>query len=486
VLQISGGAEMSGNLYVGGKIFVANISGNNLSANDLSVSGNLSVTGNMTAKGATNLIQYNNSGNLDGAVGFSYNVGTGAVTVANTFTGGNLITGGNANVGGNLTVTGNATVNGAQLYVSAGTANAAYFSGQANTANIIARNLTSTRIVFTDTNSQLVDSANLTWSGTQFTVTGNTSTTGSATIQSNITVTGNAAITGNTTIGSGSLTVSAGNVSIDTGVLFVKSNISTEGTLTVSGTGNSTIAGNLFGSLQIGAVGNLGTQANLNVGASAFITANANVTGNLNANNASITNTVQLANITAQGAEIAVRSPANLRSNTTFGSTVLIESTNTLTVRDITTGGSATTGTITGNWSLTGKFQATYADLAEYYASDADYLAGTVLEFGGNNEVTIASNETTRLAGVVTTEPAYVLNSNISAEHPACIALVGRVPVRVTGYVHKGDMLVSAGNGVAKACAQPLLGQVIGKSLEDWASHSEQETGIITVAISRH
>jgi hypothetical protein len=162
-----------------------------------------------------------------------------------------------------------------------------------------------------------------------------------------------------------------------------------------------------------------------------------------------------------------------------------MEGNNALTTRTITTGNSSTTGTITGNWALSGRWEATYADLAEYYASDANYLLGTVLEFGGDKEVTIASFETTRLAGVVSSDPAYVLNSNINTEHPVRLALVGRVPVRVKGNIHKGDMLVSGGNGIAKACAQPILGQVIGKSLQDFVA-TGNSIGIVEVAISRH
>ena len=180
-----------------------------------------------------------------------------------------------------------------------------------------------------------------------------------------------------------------------------------------------------------------------------------------------------------------VQANANLRGSLQLGSSVTMEGNNALTTRTITTGNSNTAGTITGTWTLSGRWEATYADLAEYYASDANYLLGTVLEFGGDKEVTIASFETTRLAGVVSSDPAYVLNSNIHTEHPVRLALVGRVPVRVKGNIHKGDMLVSGGNGIAKACAQPILGQVIGKSLQDFVA-TGNSIGVVEVAISRH
>jgi hypothetical protein len=111
---------------------------------------------------------------------------------------------------------------------------------------------------------------------------------------------------------------------------------------------------------------------------------------------------------------------------------------------------------------------ARYADLAEYYAADAEYEPGTVLSFGGDQEVTIATGiNDVRVAGVVSTNPAYAMNTAIEAEHTVALALTGRVPTLVVGAVAKGDMMVSAGGGRAKACATPVLGTVIGKALQD-------------------
>jgi hypothetical protein len=112
---------------------------------------------------------------------------------------------------------------------------------------------------------------------------------------------------------------------------------------------------------------------------------------------------------------------------------------------------------------------AQYADLAENYAADAEYEPGTVVEFGGNAEVTI-SNEanSTRIAGVVSTQPAYLMNSHMTSEHVAAVALMGRVPVKVVGPVRKGDMMVSDGAGRAKSATRPEMGSVIGKALENF------------------
>jgi hypothetical protein len=150
----------------------------------------------------------------------------------------------------------------------------------------------------------------------------------------------------------------------------------------------------------------------------------------------------------------------------------------------LTTGANTTAGTITGNWSLSSgsKMQATYADLAEKYVADTDYEPGTVLVFGGEHEVTISTElNTTRVAGVVTTNAAYSMNSALEAEHVAEIALQGRVPVKVIGPVFKGDLLVSAGNGHAIANNEARAGTIIGKSLENFTD----ATGVIEVAVGR-
>ena len=125
--------------------------------------------------------------------------------------------------------------------------------------------------------------------------------------------------------------------------------------------------------------------------------------------------------------------------------------------------------------------QANYADLAEKYLADAAYEYGTVLEFGGEFEVTVASKSTRRIAGVVSEKPAYLMNSGLSGDTVVAIALQGRVPCKVKGLVRKGDMMISAGDGYAMACEDPKLGSVIGKALEDFNG----EEGVIEVVVGR-
>lgn len=148
----------------------------------------------------------------------------------------------------------------------------------------------------------------------------------------------------------------------------------------------------------------------------------------------------------------------------------------------LTTGSSSNPGTITGNWTLSGgsRLQATYADLAEYYEGDQSYDPGTVLEFGGDKEVTLASDGTNRVAGIVSTDPAYAMNAKCPGIAVA-IALQGRVPCKVRGTIRKGDMLVSAGNGYARPSTTPTIGSVIGKALQDFNGPE----GIVEVAVGR-
>jgi hypothetical protein len=88
---------------------------------------------------------------------------------------------------------------------------------------------------------------------------------------------------------------------------------------------------------------------------------------------------------------------------------------------------------------------AQYADLAEMYVADADYPPGTVVEFGGVEEITqTVSPCSTAVAGVISTNPSYIMNSGQQGKYVLPVALTGRVPCRVQGPVSKGDVLISS------------------------------------------
>ena len=107
---------------------------------------------------------------------------------------------------------------------------------------------------------------------------------------------------------------------------------------------------------------------------------------------------------------------------------------------------------------------AQYADLAENYVADKPYDAGTVVVIGGSAEVTEVTKENSpAIAGVVSTDPAYLMNAGLEGDNVVTVALKGRVPVKVTGPVRKGDVLIASSTpGHAKAA--PFHGYHAGAS----------------------
>jgi hypothetical protein len=122
---------------------------------------------------------------------------------------------------------------------------------------------------------------------------------------------------------------------------------------------------------------------------------------------------------------------------------------------------------------------AQYADLAEIYVPDQHYEPGTVVVFGGDREITeTTADHDPRVAGVISTNPAYLMNSETEG---LPVALTGRVPCKVIGPISKGDVLVTSRLG---GIAQRMLadrhvpGCILGKSLQN-VTHSE----IVTIEI---
>jgi hypothetical protein len=169
------------------------------------------------------------------------------------------------------------------------------------------------------------------------------------------------------------------------------------------------------------------------------------------------------------------------------GANATADFTDRITLSSITKTGANTVGNIGQTNNRFGTIfgtstTATYADLAEYYESDANYEPGTVVVFGGSNEVTQSTtNGDARVAGVISTDPAFVMNCQLETDNRVLVALTGRVPTKVKGPVAKGDMMVSAADGYACACATPTIGTVIGKALENFNG----EVGTIEVVVGR-
>ena len=155
------------------------------------------------------------------------------------------------------------------------------------------------------------------------------------------------------------------------------------------------------------------------------------------------------------------------------GANSVVQFTGNIAPTKVTTSVLAGGGNIEGIWTLAAnaRIQATYADLAERYAADQAYEPGTVVELGGEKEVTAVKDELSdNVFGVVSNTAAYLMNAGagIDATHPP-IALVGRVKVKVKGSVKKNDRLVSAGDGLARAAMASELTpfNTIGRALEN-------------------
>ena len=125
---------------------------------------------------------------------------------------------------------------------------------------------------------------------------------------------------------------------------------------------------------------------------------------------------------------------------------------------------------------------AHYADLAEIYSADADYDPGTVLVIGGDKEVTVTDEAgSLKVIGVVSTDPAYLMNSQANG---VAVALRGRVPCKVIGNVNKGDVLIASdtpGHAMVGALPHTLSPlQIVGRSLE---SKTDAQPGIIEIIV---
>jgi cytoskeletal protein CcmA (bactofilin family) len=225
--------------------------------------------------------------------------------------------------------------------------------------------------------------------------------------------------------------------------------------------GNTTITGNSvinstanISGANIAATGTLTATGNIS-GANIAATGTLTATGNITGANLILTGIVSVNSSNAAQAitNAAGNGVGNIGSSSTYFNTVFAKATS-----------------------------AQYADLAEMYVSDAIYQPGTVVSFGGTYDVTrTETSGDVRVAGVVSTAPSYLMNTEQQGEFVLPIALTGKVPTQVTGTIHKGDMMISAGNGIAMACAAPSVGMVIGKSLEEFSG----ESGVINIVVGR-
>ena len=348
------------------------------------------------------------------------------------------------------------------------------------TGNVIGGNVVTAGLV--TANGNIVTGANVVASGFA-TVTGNITggninTGGLITAVGTITATANVAGGNMTTAGQVSAggNITGGNViavarvsgaSLSVSGNVDSGNLRSAGLLSVAG--NVTSAANVAGQFFIGNGSQL-TGLSLGVSVTKFVngTTEGNVgttNGNINFNVGGVSNVVVIDTSTVYANVVSVQSIAKVGSNAVGN----IGSSANYFNRIFAT---ATT--------------ALYADVAERFHADETLEPGTVVELGGIAEITKAIGDLSEnVFGVISTRPAYTMNGGAGEDdtHPP-VAMTGRVPVKVIGYVKKGDRLVSAGNGLARAAqtGEVTAFNVIGRALVDKPS-PEQGTieAIVTI-----
>lgn len=441
-------------LSVSGNANIGNVGTAGVYATTLSATGNANV-GNIGASAFVTPATTINSGITTTGNANVGNLGTSGVFATT------LSATGNANVGniGATNIVGTISIASQTNITAVGTLASLSVTGNANVGNIGATNIVGTLTTASQTNITAVGTlVSLSVSGNA-----NVGNIGASLHVGNLSGTGNSNVGNIGATGVFATTLSAsGNANVG--------NIGVTGVFatTLSASGNANVG-------NIGAtnfVGTLSTASQTNITAVGTL-ASLSVTGNANIGNVGATTFVG----NLSGTSVSISGNVNA-GNIVLANAAIISANNF----QLTTGSNTNAGNITGNWTLTtgSRLQATYADLAEYYEADQSYEPGTVLQFGGAKEVTIAEDGTTRVAGVVSTDPAYVMNSGCEGDAVA-IALQGRVPTKVRGTIRKGDMMISGGNGFARPAVSPVVGSVIGKALQDF----DGIEGIIEVAVGR-
>ena len=310
-----------------------------------------------------------------------------------------------------------------------------------------------------------------------------TTNSGGSTTLGNLTVTGNIATNNHAVtndLTSNTMTVTVATVSSTLNALYgeiTTGNIATLNTQSIS-SGGSGVAGTLTGSWTVA--------GNTSSGGNAFSVVSGNV-----AFPSESTHGIKCDNYMYANGEpfnpSGTYNSGNVYDYLT-GSNTVSQFHGNIAPTKVTTSYLSGGGVIQGVWTLdTGaKIQATYADLAERFEADDVYDAGTVVEIGGEKEITAVTDDLSEeVFGVVSQTAAYLMNNvpgYTDETHPQ-IAVSGRVPVKVIGKVKKGQRLVSAGNGYARAAKRDEMTafNVIGRAL---ANKTDSGTGTVLAVVS--
>jgi len=498
------GNVLSGNLNTSGVVTATGtVTGGNLitagfvSATGNISGGNLSLTGNIAA-GNLSVVSIGASGNITATA----HTGT-TVSVVGNVTGANIFTSGNVSATGyllgNVAFATGATYGNANVttLLAAFGSNTISTSGNITAGNVVANvignvngNLTGTTISVTGaitTNSGSLAVGNTVSPLGNIDVYGVSTTITNGYANANLTIGAYQGTAATTTIQSGTAT----NFNIYNGASFAQvANVTTTG-MSVAGVISAT--GNITGNYFAGNGSQLTGVTATGIGTLSSLSVTGNITaGNIAATNhtgttVSVTGTITGGNVTATsltGTTISVSGNITGGNLITAG-TLTVNSGNAATA--IINGAGNTQGNI---GSATGWFntlyatssKALYADVAENYLADAEYAPGTVVIFGGDNEITVTTEQADeRVAGAISTNPAYLMNSG---EAGLPVALRGKVPVRVVGAVTKGDSLVTSttpGAAVSVGRSRDYAQAVFAKALE--SNNTTEEKIILAVII---
>jgi len=484
-------------------------------------SGNLSwVAVSATAGGSNTYVQFNDAGSLGGATYLSYNKTTGNLYSTSTTTSISNTTG--AITAQSLGISGNVNANAyySNYYL--------YSNGNPITTPAGGSN---TMIQFNDA-STFTGATYLQYNKTSGNLISNSITTSTSTTTGAIVIGGGAGVGGNLNVG-GTITTggSGGNITgtssgyIISGYL-VANNAIYAGTIGNSGAAFSGASATLTGAVQANTHTGVAVYAGTigNTSASHF-GSNFQSTGNVVAVYANATSGISMGywppNNQYYGIFNNIGNPVNNEYmiisgtsdvNTYVGSRatgqtiirgpansstaqIAVGATNTQVTGPFVpaSNNAVTLGSTSAYWStiygvsfVGTSTTAKYADLAEMYHADDYYTPGTVMIFGGDLDVTISKvSHDTKVAGVVSTNPAYLMNDNFEQDNWVPVALTGRVPCMVRGPVTKGTLLVSSDiKGVACALDKSLYepGCVIGKSMDIISDNSIKK---IEIAVGR-
>ena len=440
-ITATGSANITaGGFFVGDGGFLSNVTAaSNVAvtqiANGTSVVGISSSGGNVELTSGGTLSFQTNGTNLDVLIPIT----SANITAATgNISGGNLLTGGRVVSTGNIVSSGN--VSGTNFL-----GNGSFLTGIATTS---ISNGTSNVTVASgaDTTVGVAGSTILTVSSTGTAVTGLSTATG------NITATGNVAggnvvtagaVIGATVAGDGSALTALNGTNIASGTVAA-ARVATLNQNTTGSAATLTTARAI--ALSGDVVGTADFDGSAGISIATTIQANSVALGTDTTGNyvTSITNGSFLTGGDG-GSESAALTLAVDATSANTASKVI--------ARDVNGSFSANIATLTAT-------SARYADIAEKYLADAEYDSGTVVCVGGPVEVTICGANDVP-AGVVTTDPAFLMNKDL--EGGLGIALVGRVPVSVFGVVDKGDVVYTDIHGRASRSSE---GNRVGIALE--------------------